>query len=73
MECEVSFSDRAKLWEYHLSMDQIDVDEIAEVNYREDTAATVEVKFKDGRTERYNGSEHPQVFDILNHWTPPTA
>jgi hypothetical protein len=56
-----------------LSMDQIDVDEIAEVNYLNDTAATVEVKFKDGRTERYNGSEHPEVFDILNHWTPPTA
>jgi hypothetical protein len=54
-------------------MDQIDVDEIAEVNYLNDTAATVEVKFKDGRTERYNGSEHPEVFAILNHWTPPTA
>jgi hypothetical protein len=54
-------------------MDQIDVDEIAEVNYLNDAAATVEVKFKDGRTELYNGSEHPQVFDILNHWTPPTA
>ena len=54
-------------------MDQIDVDDIAEVNYLDDTASTVEVKFKDGRTERYNGSEHPQVFDILNHWTPPTA
>jgi hypothetical protein len=54
-------------------MDQIDVDEIAEANYLNDAAATVEMKFKDGRTEQYNGSEHPEVFDILNHWTPPTA
>jgi len=54
-------------------MQQIDVDEIAEVNYLEDSGATVEVRFRDGRTERYNGSEHPEVFEILNHWTPPTA
>jgi hypothetical protein len=54
-------------------MDQIDVDEIAEVNYLSDTAATVEATFKDVRAERYNGSEHAEVFDILNHWTPPTA
>jgi hypothetical protein len=54
-------------------MDQIDVDEIAEVNYLDDTASTVEVKFKNGATKRYNGREHPEVFDILNHWTPPTA
>ena len=54
-------------------LNQIDVDEIAEVNYLDDTAATVEVKFRDGSTKRYSGSEHPEIFDILNHWTPPTA
>jgi len=54
-------------------MDRIDVDDIAEVNYLDDTAETVEVKFKDGTTERYNGLKHPEVFGILNHWTPPTA
>jgi len=58
---------------YDLDMQQIDVDEIAEVNYLDDTGKTVEVKFRDGRTERYNGSEHPEVFEVLNHWTPPTA
>ena len=56
-----------------LGMDRIDVDDIAEVNYLDDTAETVEVKFKDGTTERYNGLKHPEVFGILNHWTPPTA
>ena len=56
-----------------LSMNQIDVDEIAEVNYLDDPAATVEVKFRDGTTALYKGSEHPEIFDILNHWTPPTA
>jgi len=54
-------------------LDQIDVDEIAEVNFTDDIAETVEVKFRDGRTEQYNGSEHPEIFEILNHWTPPTA
>jgi hypothetical protein len=54
-------------------MDQIDVDDIAEVNYLDDRSETVEVKFRDGRIERYNGSENPEVFEILNHWTPPTA
>lgn len=56
-----------------LDMDQIDVDDIAEVNYLDDRSETVEVKFRDGRIERYNGSENPEVFEILNHWTPPTA
>lgn len=54
-------------------MQQIDVDEIAEVNYLDDTGAKVEVKFRDGRVERYNGVEHPEIFEVLNHWTPPTA
>ena len=54
-------------------MEQIDVDEIAEVNYLDEPAGTVEVVFKGGVIKRYNGSEHPEVFAILNHWTPPTA
>ena len=54
-------------------MDQIDVDEITEVNYLDDTAETVEIKFKNGATQTYRGSEAPEIFAILNHWTPPTA
>jgi hypothetical protein len=54
-------------------MAQIDVDEIAEVNYSDDSAANAEVKFKDGRTENYNAGEHPEILELLNHWTPPTA
>lgn len=54
-------------------MDQIDVDQIAEITYLDDPPATVDVTFKDGATKRYNGSQHPEIFAILNHWTPPTA
>jgi hypothetical protein len=54
-------------------MDEIDVDEIQEVNFAGDGAAIAEVKFKDGSTRIYNGKEHPEVFEMLNHWTPPTA
>ena len=54
-------------------MDQFDVDEILEVNYLGDDAATVDVKFKDGTAKRFNGSEHPEILALLNHWTPPTA
>jgi len=46
---------------------------IAEVKFTDDIAVIAEVKFRDGRTERYNGSEHPEIFEMLNHWTPPTA
>ena len=56
-----------------LGMDQIDVDQIAEVNYLDDPPGTVDVTLKDGSTRRYNGAQHPEVFAILNHWTPPTA
>jgi hypothetical protein len=56
-----------------LGMDQIDVDQIAEVNYLDDPPGTVDVTLKDGSTTRYNGTQHPDVFAILNHWTPPTA
>lgn len=53
-----------------VGMEQIDVDEIAEVNFRGEMA---EVRFKDGSSRSYNGVEHPEVFAVLNHWTPPTA
>ncbi len=53
-----------------MGMEQIDVDEIAEVNFRGEMA---EVRFKDGSSRSYNGVEHPEVFAVLNHWTPPTA
>ena len=57
----------------HANADQFDVDEIAEVNYLDDASSSVEVRFKDGLKKRYNGSEHPEVLALLNHWTPPTA
>jgi hypothetical protein len=53
-----------------MTMDPIDIDEIAEVNYQDES---VSVTFKDGSTRIYNGTEHPEIFAILNHWTPPTA
>jgi len=53
-------------------MDAFDVDEIAEVNYLDDDT-TVEIKFKDGTVRRYNGAVNPEIFSLLNHWTPPTA
>jgi hypothetical protein len=54
-------------------MNQIDVDEIAEVNYPDDAPETAEVTFKNGRTQTYSAAEHPEIFEVLNHWTPPTA
>ena len=54
-------------------MDQIEVDDIAEVNFPDKNSGLVEVRFKDGSTKTYNGVEHPEVFATLNHWTPPTA
>jgi len=54
-------------------MDEIDIDEIFEVNYSGPDAAIVDVRFKDGSTKRFNGSDHPEVLALLNHWTPPTA
>lgn len=55
------------------SADQIDVDEISEVTYLSDKAETVEVIFKNGSTRIISGSEHPEIYAALNHWTPPTA
>ena len=54
-------------------MTEIDVDEIREVNYLDDEASSVDVTFKDGTTKRFSGSEHPEIFALLNHWSPPTA
>jgi hypothetical protein len=54
-------------------MDEIDIDQIADINYLDDLGGTVEVTFKDGAVRQYSGSEHPEIFAMLNHWTPPTA
>jgi hypothetical protein len=54
-------------------VDKIDIDEIAEVNFLGEDASQAEVRFKDGSVKTYNGEEHPEVFALLNHWTPPTA
>jgi hypothetical protein len=58
-------------------MVDIDVDEIAEVNFPEkdspDEAGQVRVVFKNGTEKIYEGRELPEVLAILNHWTPPTA
>jgi hypothetical protein len=58
-------------------MEDIDIDEIAEVNYLEDPDAggqdRVEVRFKNGDTRVYSGPELAEVLEILKHWTPPTA
>jgi hypothetical protein len=51
-------------------MIKLDVDEIVEVNHETNG---VEISFKDGTTQRYDGAELPEVLAILNHWTPPTA
>jgi len=55
----------------------IDVDDIAEINYLEGgtpgETVGVEVTFKDGTTRVYEGAELPEALAILNHWTPPTA
>ena len=52
---------------------EIDIDEIAEVNFTGEDASQAEVRFKDGSVKIYNGAEHPEVFAMLNHWTAPTA
>jgi hypothetical protein len=58
-------------------MIDIDVDEIAEVNFpdTDDPPETsrVRVVFKNGIEKIYQGPELPEVLAILNHWTPPTA
>jgi methionine-R-sulfoxide reductase len=54
-------------------VDQIDIDEIAEVNFTGEDASQAEVRFKDGSVESFNGKEHPEVFALLNHWIAPTA
>jgi hypothetical protein len=59
-------------------MVDIDVDDIAEVNYlkpADEASETeqVQVIFKDGTEKVYRGEELPEVYQILNHWTPPMA
>jgi hypothetical protein len=58
-------------------MVDIDVDEIADINYLEgstpEDTGGVEITFKNGTTKVYQGSDLMEVLTILNHWTPPTA
>jgi hypothetical protein len=60
-----------------IQMIDLDVDEIMEVNYPEESnpagATKVQVVFKNGTTKVYEGPDLPEVLAILNHWTPPTA
>lgn len=54
-------------------MDSIDVDEIQEITFSGEENEDAEVTFKDGSVQTYHGSVHPEIFEMLNHWTPPTA
>ena len=58
-------------------MINLDVDEILEVNYPDDSTPgegnNVQVVFKDGTSKVYEGPELPEVLAILNHLTPPTG
>ena len=57
-------------------MPDIDVDQIQEVEYLNTPTSeqgAVKVTLKDGSTRTYEGQELPEVLEILNHWTPPTA
>jgi hypothetical protein len=51
-------------------MVDIDVDEVREVTYQQDS---VRVVFKNGDARVYEGADLPEALAILNHWTPPTA
>ena len=53
-------------------MQEIDVDEVREVNYADDSRS-VEVIFKNGESQVYSGEDLALVLETLNHWTPPTA
>jgi hypothetical protein len=58
-------------------MVDIDVDEIAEINYLEPSdpqhPEKVQVIFKNGVEKIYEAPELSEILPILNHWTPPTA
>ncbi len=56
-----------------LGMDAINVDDIQEINFSGENNENAEVTYKDGSTETYHGDAHPEIFEMLNHWTPPTA
>lgn len=53
-------------------MQEPDVDEIQEVIYPEN-GDSVEVIFKGGLRQIYDGADLPRILELLNHWTPPTA
>jgi hypothetical protein len=58
-------------------MVDIDVDDIAEINYFEPSdlqhPEKVQVIFKNGVEKIYEAAELSEILPILNHWTPPTA
>ena len=54
-------------------MEELDIEEVAEVNFVGENAEMAEVRFKNGSTQTYNGKEHPEILELLNHWTPPMA
>ena len=58
-------------------MVDIDVDEIQEINFpdapRSGEKNVVQVIFKNGEVQVYEGPEFAEAIEILNHWTPPTA
>jgi hypothetical protein len=58
-------------------MVDIDVDDIAEINYFEPSDSQhpekVQVIFKNGVEKIYEAPELSEILPILNHWTPPTA
>ena len=58
-------------------MVDIDVDDIAEINYLaasdQEHPERVQVIFKNGVERIYEAPELSEILPILNHWTPPTA
>jgi hypothetical protein len=56
---------------------KIDVDEILEIHFLDPSRAgetnAVQVIFKNGDIEVYDGPEFVDAVEILKHWTPPTA
>jgi len=54
----------------------IDVDQIQEIEYLNSSTSeqgAVKITLRDGSTRTYEGSDVPEVLEVLKHWTPPTA
>jgi hypothetical protein len=56
---------------------KIDVDEILEIHFldpsRPGETNAVQVIFRNGDIEVYEGPEFVEAVEILKHWKPPTA